>query len=109
MPCNCPPGPHRPQLAQQAGPPAPCKDPQVIAVSSLALSGFRLRPPAVAVQEDSFKSRVFVLVSVTAGALEPRSASFPGIEVRAQAGANPTDDACGNHYITASRHTVPAA
>ena len=53
----------------------------MIAVSSSALSGFRLRPPAVAIQEDSFKQRAFVLVSATAGAFEPRSASFPGIEV----------------------------
>ena len=53
----------------------------MIAVSSSALSGFCLRPPAVAVQEDSFKPRVFALVSGTAGALEPRLASFPGIEV----------------------------
>ena len=68
--------------AQHAQPPEPCKDPQVIAVSPSALSGFRLRPPAGAIQEDSLKPSVFALVSATAGALEPRSASFPGIEVR---------------------------
>jgi hypothetical protein len=54
----------------------------VIAVSPPTLSGFRLRPPAGAIQEDSLKARIFVLVSATAGALEPCSASFPGIEVR---------------------------
>ena len=49
-------------------------------VSSSSLSGFRLRPPAAAIPEDSLKPRVFVLVNATAGALEPGSASFPGIE-----------------------------
>ena len=52
-----------------------------MAVSPSALSGFRLRPPVGALQEDSLKPTVFVLVSTTVGALEPRSASFPGIEV----------------------------
>ena len=38
-------------------PPESCKDPQVIAVSPLALSGFRLRPPAGAIQEDSLSPK----------------------------------------------------
>ena len=38
-------------------PPESCKDPQVIAVSPSALSGFRLRPPAGAIQEDLLKPR----------------------------------------------------
>ena len=38
-------------------PPESCKDPQVIAVSPSALSGFRLRPPAGGIQEDSLKPR----------------------------------------------------
>ena len=63
-----PTGPRRPQLAQHAEPPEPCKDPQVIAVSPSALSGFRLRPPAGPIQEDSLKQRGFALVSATAGA-----------------------------------------
>ena len=45
---------------------SPCKDPQVIAVSPSAMPGFRLRLPADAVQEDSLKPGVFVLVSATA-------------------------------------------
>jgi hypothetical protein len=36
----------------------------VTAVSS-SLSGFRLRPPAVAIPQDSLKPRVFVLVNAT--------------------------------------------
>ena len=58
MSCSCLPGPRRPQLAQHAEPPEPCKDPKVIAVSPSALSGFRLTPPAGAIQEDSLKPRV---------------------------------------------------
>jgi hypothetical protein len=38
-------------------PPEFYKDPQVIAVSPSALSGFRLRPPAGGIQEDSLRPR----------------------------------------------------
>ncbi len=65
----------------------------MIAVPSPTLSGFRLRPPAVAIQKDSLKPRVFVLVSATVGALEPHSASFPGIE------ANEGSVFCEDHAI----------
>ena len=63
-----PTGPRRPNWPSMLNHRSRGKDPQVIAVSPSALSGFRLRPPAGPIQEDSLKQRGFALVSATAGA-----------------------------------------
>lgn len=93
MPCSCLPGAIDLKLAQHAGSAEPCENPQVMAVSRSALSGFRLRPPDCAIQEDSLKRKVFALVSVTVSALELRSrASRESRLVAGVAGGTSQDD-----------------